>query len=96
MAQAVTQQLTGHVLVLVDSVQVKASLRTPEGRFFALRQVMAAEVKDAAKVKAALAPLANFPGAQALADGYALNLRGGTVSSCEKGKQLVWAMTRPW
>ncbi len=88
-AQAVTQQLTGHVLVLVDSVQVKASLRTPEGRFFAPRQVVAAEVKDAQKVQAALAPLADFPGAQALADGYALALRGGTVFVRQKGKQLV-------
>lgn len=88
-AQAVTQQLTGHVLVLVDSVQVKASLRTPEGRFFAPRQVVAAEVKDADKVKAALSPLADFPGAQALADGYTLALRGGTLFVRQKGKQLV-------
>lgn len=87
--QAVTQQLTGHLLVLVDSVQVKASLRTPEGRFFAPRQVVAAEVKDPSKVKEALAPLARFPGAQALEDGYSLNLKGGTVLVRQKGKHLV-------
>jgi hypothetical protein len=89
-AQAVTQQLTGHLLVLVDSVQVKASLRTPEGRFFAPRQAIAAQVKDAAKLKEALAPLANFPGAQALADGYTLAVKGGSVSVRQKGPHLVF------
>ncbi|MBN1208413.1 MAG: hypothetical protein JXB05_26370 [Myxococcaceae bacterium] len=88
-ADAVTQQLTGHLLVLVDSVQVKSSLRTPHGRFFAPRQAVAAEVKDAAKVKAALAPLAKFPDAQALEDGYTLPLKGGTVFVRQKGRQLV-------
>jgi hypothetical protein len=89
-ARAVTQQLTGHLLMLVDSVQVKASLRSPEGRFFAPRQAMAAQVKDAAKAKEALAPLANFPGAQVLPDGYALALKGGTVFVRQKGQQLVF------
>jgi len=88
-AQAVTQQLTGHLLVLVDSVQVKASLRTPEGRFFAPHQAVIAQVKDAAKLKEALAPLARFPGAQALPDGYTLALKGGTVSVRQKGQHLV-------
>jgi hypothetical protein len=87
--KAVTRQLTGHLLVRVDTVQVKASLRTPEGRFFAPRQAVAAEVKDAAKVKEALAPLAGFPGAQALEDGYALVLKGGSVFVRLKGQQLV-------
>ena len=45
------------------------SLRTPEGRFFAPRQALAAEVTDGAAVKAALAPLSRFPGAKALEDG---------------------------
>lgn len=89
MAQAVTQQLTGHLLVLVDSVQVKASLRTLEGRFFAPRQAIAAQVKDAAKLKEALAPLALFPGAQVLADGYTLPLKGGAISVRQKGSHLV-------
>ncbi|WP_224361238.1 hypothetical protein [Hyalangium versicolor] len=87
--QALTQQLTGHLLVLVDSVQVKASLRTPEGRFFAPRQVIAAEVKDPSKVKEALAPLARFPGAQPLEDGYALALKGGSVLVRQKGNHLL-------
>jgi hypothetical protein len=88
-ARAVTQQLTGHLLVIVDSVQVKSSLRTPEGRFFAPRQAVAAQVKDAAALKEALAPLRDFPGAQALEDGYSLALRGGTVFVRQKGQQLV-------
>ncbi|ADO69498.1 hypothetical protein [Stigmatella aurantiaca] len=89
MTKAITPQLTGQVLMHVDSVKVNASLRTPEGRFFAPRQALAAEVKDAAAVKAALAPLAKFPGAQALADGYALTLKGGTLFIRQKGQQLV-------
>ncbi|MDC0713456.1 hypothetical protein POL68_33640 [Stigmatella sp. ncwal1] len=87
--RALTPQLTGQVLMHVDSVKVKSSLRTPEGRFFAPRQALAAEVKDAAAVKSALAPLASFPGAQTLADGYALTLKGGTVFIRQKGPQLV-------
>jgi hypothetical protein len=88
-ARAVTQQLTGHMLVLVDSVQVRSSLRTPEGRFFAPRQAVAAQVKDAAQVKAALAPLASFPGAKTLEDGYSLALGSGSVFVRQKGQQLV-------
>jgi hypothetical protein len=88
-AKAVTQQLTGHLLVLVDSVQVKTSLRTPEGRFFAPRQAVAAQVKDAAQVKQALAPLASFPGAKVLEDGYSLALGGGAVFVRQKGQHLV-------
>jgi hypothetical protein len=88
-AKAVTEQLTGHIAVLVDSIQVKAPLRTPEGRFFAPRQAVAAEVKDAEKMKAALAPLAELPGAQAMADGYSLALKGGNVFVRQKGQHLV-------
>jgi len=88
-AKAVTEQLTGHLAVLVDSAQVKASLRTPEGRFFAPRQAVVAEVKDAAKMKAALAPLADFPKAKALEDGYALELKGGSIFVRQKGQHLV-------
>ncbi len=87
--QAVTKQLTGHMAVFVDSVQVKGSLRTSEGRFFAPRQAVLAEVKDAEKVKEALAPLSQFPGAQALEDGYKLVLKGGSVFVRQKGKHLV-------
>lgn len=88
-AQAVTDQLTGHMAVLVDSVQVKSSLRTPEGRFFAPRQAVVAQVADAAAMKAALAPLAHFPKARALEDGYALDLKGGSVFIRQKGQHLV-------
>lgn len=88
-AKAVTEQLTGNVAVLVDSIQVKSSLRTPEGRFFAPRQAVVAEVKDEAKMKEALAPLAQLPGAQALEDGYSLALKGGSVFVRQKGKHLV-------
>ncbi|WP_225413322.1 hypothetical protein [Stigmatella hybrida] len=87
--RALTPQLTGQVVLQVDSVKVTGSLRTPEGRFFAPRQALAAEVKDAAAVKAALAPLAQFPGAQVLPDGHALTLKGGRVFLRQKGSQLV-------
>ncbi|MCY1074687.1 hypothetical protein [Archangium lansingense] len=88
-SRAVAERLTGNVLVAVDSVKSRPSLRTPEGRFFAMRQAVAAEVMDAAAMKTALAPVAKFPGARALEDGYALDVKGGTLFVRLKGKQLV-------
>jgi hypothetical protein len=88
-ARAVAERLTGNVLMVVDSVRSRPNLRTVEGRFFAPRQAFAAEVTDAAAMKAALAPLAKFPGARALEDGYALDVKGGTLFVRLKGKHLV-------
>ncbi|WP_309890463.1 hypothetical protein [Archangium sp.] len=88
-ARAVAERLTGNVLVVVDSVKSRPNLRTTEGRFFAPRQALAAEVTDAAAMKAALAPLAKLPGARALEDGYALDVKGGTVFVRLKGKHVV-------
>lgn len=87
--RAVAQHLTGNVLLNVSNVKVRDSLRTPEGRFFAPRQALAAEVTDAAAMKAALAPLAKFPSAKALEDGWALPVKGGTVFVRLQGQQLV-------
>ncbi|HSP80401.1 MAG TPA: hypothetical protein VLQ93_17855 [Myxococcaceae bacterium] len=88
-ARRVGGHLTGHVLLLVDSVKVRGSLRTPAARFFAPRQALAAEVKDAEAVKAALAPLKKFPGAKVLEDGYALEVKGGTLFVRQEGRHLV-------
>ncbi len=88
-ARAVTERLTGHVLLHVDTVKVRDSLRTPEGRFFAARNALAAEVTDAPGVKAALAPLGKLPGATVLEDGWALAVKGGTIFVRLQGKQLV-------
>jgi hypothetical protein len=88
-ARAVAERLTGNVLVVVDGVRQRPNLRTPEGRFFAPRQAVAAEVTDAEAMKTALAPLAKFPGAKALEDGYALDVKGGTLFVRLKGRQLV-------
>jgi hypothetical protein len=87
--RAVAERLTGNVLVVADSVRQRPNLRTPEGRFFASRQAVAAEVTDVAAMKAALAPLAKFPGAKATADGYTLDVKGGTLYLRLKGRQLV-------
>ncbi|XXF79199.1 hypothetical protein P2318_05445 [Myxococcaceae bacterium GXIMD 01537] len=89
MARAVAERLTGHVLLHVDGVKVRESLRTPEGRFFAPRQALAAEVTDAAAVKTALAPLGKLPGVRALDDGWVLPVKGGTLSLRLQGRQLV-------
>jgi hypothetical protein len=89
MADTVAQQLTGNMLVNMDNVQVRGSLRSQETRFFAVRQALAAEVKDAAAVKSALAPMSSFPGTKALADGWALAVKGGSVFVRLKGRQLV-------
>ncbi|MBU8899094.1 hypothetical protein KRR26_26120 [Corallococcus sp. M34] len=88
-AAAVARQLTGAVLLDVDAVQVRGSLRSATGRFFAGRQALAAEVKDAAAAKAALEPVGQFPGAKPLADGWALAVKGGTLVLRLKGNQLV-------
>ncbi|AKJ00702.1 hypothetical protein ATI61_120101 [Archangium gephyra] len=88
-ARAVSERLTGNVLVMVDSVRSRPNLRTREGRFFAPRQAVAAEVTDAAAMKTALAPVAKFPGVKPLEDGYALDVKGGTLFVRLKGKQLV-------
>ena len=88
-ADGVAKQLTGNMLVNMDNVQVRGSLRAPEVRFFAVRQALAAEVADAAAVKKALAPLESFPGAKALEDGWALAVKGGNVFVRQKGTQLV-------
>jgi hypothetical protein len=89
MTDTVAKQLTGNLLVNMDTVQVRGSLRAPETRFFAVRQALAAEVTDAAAVKSALAPMGSFPGAKALADGWALAVKGGSVFVRLKDKQLV-------
>lgn len=89
MADSVARQLTGNLLVNMDTVQVRGSLRAPEVRFFAVRQALAAEVADAAAVKSALAPLGGFPGAKALEDGWVLAVKGGSLFVRQKGRQLV-------
>ncbi|MCK8497708.1 hypothetical protein [Myxococcus fulvus] len=86
---AVAKQLTGNMLVSMSNVQVRGSLRAPEARFFAVKQALAAEVKDAAAMKNALEPLGKLPGAKALEDGWALTVKGGTVQVRQKGKHLV-------
>jgi hypothetical protein len=86
---AVTERLTGNLLLNVSAVKVRDSLRTPEGRFFAPRQALAAEVTDAAAMKTALAPVGKLPGAKALEDGWALPVKGGVLFVRLQGKQLV-------
>lgn len=88
-ARAVAERLTGHVVWTVEGMAPRPNLRMPEGRFFAARQAFAAEVTDAAAMKAALAPLAKFPGARVLEDGWALDLKGGTLFLRQRERQLV-------
>jgi hypothetical protein len=89
LARTVARYLTGHTLLRVEEVKVRGSLRSPEGRFFAPRQALAAELTDAGAVKAALASLAKFPGATALEDGHALSVKGGTLLVRLAGRHLV-------
>jgi hypothetical protein len=70
-------------------VRPRPNLRTPEGRFFASRQALVAEVSDPAAVKSALAPLAKFPGARVLEGGYALDVKGGTLFLQARGRHLA-------
>ncbi|GHG67992.1 hypothetical protein [Comamonas sp. JC664] len=89
MAKAVAKQLTGNLLVNMDHVQVRGSLRSMTTRFFAVRQAVAAEVKDAAAVRSALAPLSQLPDVKVLQDGWLLPLKGGNVLVRLQGKHLV-------
>lgn len=89
LARAVAERLTGHMVVLADGVRTRPNLNTAEGRFFATRQALAAEVTDAAAMKAALAPLAKFPGARALEDGWALDVKGGALLVRLRERHLV-------
>jgi hypothetical protein len=93
--RAVAARLTGHVLATVNAVRQRPNLRTPEGRFFASRQALVAEVTDMAAVKTALAPLARFPGARTLEDGYALDVKGGTLFLRSKGRHLLMGNDEP-
>ncbi|HET9451492.1 MAG TPA: hypothetical protein VFO83_11440, partial [Aggregicoccus sp.] len=88
-ADQVAAQLTGHVLLRVSEVRTRGGLRTPAARLFAPRQALAAQVKDAAAVRKALAPLARLPGASALPDGHALAVPGGTLAVRLVGQHLV-------
>lgn len=80
-AQALLPHLGGNALAFVDRVQVRGSLRTQAGRFFAMRAALLADVKDADGARAALAPLAKLRVAKPLdgGEGYALQLREGEV-----------------
>jgi hypothetical protein len=82
-------QLTGQVLLRVEEVRSRGSLRSAAQRLFAPRQALAAEVRDAARVRTALAPLARLPGARALPDGLALDVPGGTFTLRLAGRHLV-------
>ncbi|OJH37116.1 hypothetical protein BON30_27690 [Cystobacter ferrugineus] len=87
--RSVSGRLTGNVLTVVDGVRPRPNLRTPEGRFFAPRQALVAEMTDPAAVKSALAPLAKFPGVRVLEDGYALDVKGGTLILHIRGRHLA-------
>ncbi|MET0401341.1 MAG: hypothetical protein ABW123_03015 [Cystobacter sp.] len=89
LARAVAEQLTGHVLIAVDGAKQRPDLRTAEGRVFAARQALAAEVTDAEALRRAIAPVGKLPGARALEDGYALEVKGGTLFLRTRGRQLL-------
>jgi hypothetical protein len=83
--------MTGNLAVRLDRLEVKDSLRTSTGRYFALRHAYLAELSDPAAARALLARLAAQKGAQAEGDGYVLTVPGGRIEVGVAGPHLYVA-----
>lgn len=79
LAHELEAQLTGNVLLRVDHVKVRESLRTAPARYFAVRHAYLAEVKSAESAKKALGALAAWPQAHPVEGGFSLAVKGGEV-----------------
>lgn len=77
--RALASELTGSVAANVESARVRQKLRTHAERFFAVRHVWLAEVRDVEAVKKALAPLAQWPDTRPEGGGFVITLGGGEI-----------------
>jgi len=83
--------MTGNLAVRLDRLEVKDSLRTPAGRYFALKHAYLAELSDPTTARALLARLAAQKGAQGEGEGYALAVPGGRIEVGVSGPHLYVA-----
>lgn len=88
LAETLSAQLTGSVLLRVDSFRPRESLKSAPARFFALRHVYLAELRQPEQAKQALSALAGFPGVRETASGYSLSVRGGELLVGVEGAHL--------
>ncbi|MBI3185492.1 MAG: hypothetical protein HYZ28_25420 [Myxococcales bacterium] len=88
LGEAVSGALTGNVLLRVDSVRVRGSLKTAPARYFALRHAYLAELSSPDQVRELLGRLSEWKSARAEGDGYALAVRGGEVLIGVRGDHL--------
>ncbi len=82
--------LTGNVLLRVESVKVKGSLRTNAARFFAARHAWLAELQGAPEVAHALEALREVPGALKRDEGYVLPSDGEALQVGVHGNHLFF------
>lgn len=88
LSRALAPTLTGHVLMRVDRVQPGTTLRTPSGRYFAVKHAFLAEVTRPEEAQAALAQVASWSNARKTGDGYAIPLPEGEIALGLHGNQL--------
>ncbi len=88
LADALGRELTGHVVVRADSVKVREPLKTPAGRFFAVKHAYAAEVVDGERARTLLDQLEKWPMARPSGSGFALSVNGGVMHVGVKDKHL--------
>jgi hypothetical protein len=78
-AEKLAVVLTGNVLLRVDRAEVTRPLKTPAGRFFALRQASLAELAQPEAAAGLLAAVGQLSGARAEGEGFILPVTGGEL-----------------
>jgi hypothetical protein len=91
LAKQMASLLTGNVMVRVDRLAVRDSLRTEASRYFALKHAYLAELSQPAAASAALARVGALPGARAADEGFMLTVAGGDVLVGVHGRHLFVA-----
>lgn len=90
-AAAIAPSLTGHVLLRVDSVKVRDSLRSASARYFAVRHAYLVELSDPAAVSKVVARTHTWRSARKTEDGVALTAPGGEILIGIRGSHLYVA-----
>lgn len=91
LASELTPHLTGHLLVRADRFEPGQDLRSPQGRFFALKLAALAQVDNGPQVLALLSKAQSWPNARAVNGGIALATAAGTLTVGVRGAELFLA-----
>lgn len=86
-------QLAGNGFAYAREVQVRGSLKSMSGRFFALRHVLLADVLDEKAAREALAPIGKVVGVKPLpsGEGYLVSMKEGELRFGVRGRFLYIA-----